>query len=350
MTNDAYLHLATGETLKGKRFGASLERLGELVFTTGMTGYLETLTDPRHFGQIVVQTFPLAGNYGVIPADFESDKIHASAYIARERCEAPSNFRSEGNIDALLKERGVPGLYGVDTRYLTRLLRESGAAVNALICDKPELSDSEKKGLAAYRVEAAACAVSCKAAYPIAPENARRVAVIDYGVNKCLLNALAERGFAITVFPYNTSSHDILAQNFDGAVLSGGPGDPADNVSAIENIRALASAKLPLLAVGLGHQMLALSQGAKAYRLPYGHRGANQPVRNVDSGRVYITSQNHGFAVDAKTLPADADERFINIHDGSAEGVAYAGFPAVSVQFAPEAGCGFVFDMFIELM
>ncbi len=351
MNNDAYLHLSTGETLKGKRFGAKGERLGELVFTSGMTGYLETLTDPRHFGQIVVQTFPLIGNYGVITEDFESDKIHASAYIVREWCEAPSNFRSEGSIDALLSEQGVPGLCGVDTRCITRLLRESGAAVNALICDKPELSDSEKKALASHRAANAVEAVSCKAAYQIAPENARfKVAVIDYGVNKSLLKALAGLGCALTVFPYDTPASEILSQNIDGAVLSGGPGGPADNPGAIANIRALTEAKLPLLAVGLGHQMLALSQDAKAYRLPYGHRGANQPVRDDSSGRVYITCQNHGCAIDAKTLPEGIKARFINIHDESCEGLAYDNIPAVSVQFFPEAGCGFVLEEFAALM
>ncbi len=350
MNNNAYLHLSTGETLKGKRFGAHDERLGELVFTSGMAGYLETLTDPRHFGQIVVQTFPLSGNYGVIREDFESDEVRAGAYIVREWCETPSNFRSGGNIDALLKERGVPGLYGVDTRYLTRLLRDCGAVVNAMLCDKPELSDDEKKALANYRVADAVKAVSCKAAYEIAPEKAKfKVAVIDFGVTKSLLNALANLGCALTVFPYDTSPRDIMAQGFGGTVLSGGPGDPAYNTAAIDNIRALAQAKLPLLAVGLGYQMLAISQGAKTYRLPYGHRGG-QSVRDEDSGRVHITSQNHGYAVDAKTLPAGAQVRFINIHDKSLEGLEYESLPAVSVQFFPEAGCGFVFDEFAALI
>ncbi len=349
MNNDAYLHLSTGETLKGKRFGAKGERLGELVFTTGMAGYLETLTDPRHYGQIVVQTFPLTGNYGVIPADFESDKLHASAYIAREWCETPSNFRSEGSLSALLKERGVPGLCGVDTRYLTRLLRESGV-VNALISDAPELSEADKKALEDYRITNAAEAVSCKEAYQIAPENARRVAVIDFGVNKSLLSALAGRGCALTVFPYDTSAKDILAQGFGGAVLSGGPGDPNENIAAIGSIRALAEAKPPLLAVGLGHQMLALSQSAKVLRLPFGHRGANPPVRDERTGRVHITSQNHGYAADAKTLPEGVKARFINIHDGSCEGLEYTKIPAVSVQFFPEAGCEFIFDEFAALM
>ncbi len=349
MANDAFLHLSTGETLRGKRFGASGERLGELVFTSGMTGYLETLTDPRHFGQMVVQTFPLAGNYGVIPADFESDKIHASAYIVREWCPAPSNFRSEGRIDALLAEQGVPGLSGVDTRLLTRLLREGGQ-VNALLCDKPELSEAERKALAAFRVEGAAEAVSCKVTYEIAPENPRfSVAVLDFGVNRGLLNALASLGCKLTVFPYNTPASEILARGFDGAVLSGGPGDPQENAAAIASIRELTEAKLPLLGVGLGHQTLALSRGAKVYRLPFGHRGANQPVRDNNSGRVHITCQNHGYAVDASAVKG-AIQRFINIHDGSCEGLEYDDIPAVSVQFSPEAGCEFVSDEFAALM
>ncbi len=349
MTNDAYLHLSTGETLRGERFGAPAERLGELVFTTSMTGYLETLTDPRHYGQIVVQAFPLIGNYGVIPADFESDKLYLGGYIVREWCPAPSNFRSAGRIDALLAEHGVPGICGVDTRFLTRLLRDSGK-INALICDKPELSEIEKKALADYRSENGVQAVSCKAAYQIAPENGRRVAVVDFGVNRGLLNALAGLGCALTVFPHDTPANEILARGFSGCVLSGGPGSPEDNAAAIEAIGALAEAKLPLLGVGLGHQTLALSRGATAYRLPFGHRGANLPVRDASSGRVYITSQNHGFAVDIQTLPKGAKPRFTNINDGSCEGLEYENIPAISVQFSPEAGCEFVLDEFVALM
>ncbi len=345
----AYLVLQNGQVFEGFRFGAEGDSLGELVFTTGMGGYLETLTDPSYYGQIVVQTFPLMGNYGVIPADFEG-RPGLRGYIVREWCPAPSNFRSEGDLDGFLKERGIPGLWGVDTRLLTRTLRDEGV-MNALLCDSvPE----DLTALRAYRVTDALAAVTGGEKRIYAPEGApaHRVALLDYGMKGNILRELLKRSCEVMVFPSSASAEEVLAEDCDGLMLTNGPGDPAENAFQIAQLRALLG-RLPLFGICLGHQLTALAAGGSTYKLKFGHRGVNQPVRVPGSHRTYITSQNHGYAV-AEGVPG-GEVSFVNANDGSCEGVDYPGLRAFTVQFHPEACAGpkdtaFLFDRFISLM
>ncbi len=345
----AYLVLQNGQVFQGFRFGAEGESLGELVFTTGMGGYLETLTDPSYYGQIVVQTFPLMGNYGVIPADFEGVP-RLRAYVVREWCPAPSNFRCEGDLDSFLKERNIPGLWGVDTRLITRILRDEGV-MNALLCDRmPE----DLAAIASYRVTDALTAVSCgdRQVFSPAGRAAHRVALLDYGMKGNILRELTKRGCMVTVCPASTAAEDILAGGFDGLMLSNGPGDPAENTYQIAQLQMLLG-RLPLFGICLGHQLAALAAGGSTYKLKFGHRGVNQPVRVPGDHRTYITSQNHGYAV-AEGVPG-GEMSFVNANDGSCEGMDYPSLRAFTVQFHPEAcagpkDTGFLFDRFISLM
>ena len=344
-----YLVLQDGQIFEGERFGAQTDSLGELVFTTGMCGYLETLTDPSYAGQIVTQTFPLIGNYGVIPADFEGE-THVRGYIVREKCDDPSNFRSKGTLDAFLKARGIPGLCGVDTRRLTRILREQGV-LNAMLCDSPP---ADLALLRAYRVADAVAEVTCKAPQTLPAEGTPRfrVALLDYGMKRNILRELRARGCEVTVFPADTPARTILAGGFDGVMLSNGPGDPADNAYQIAQIKKLLGA-VPLFGICLGHQLTALAAGGSTYKLKFGHRGVNQPVKAVGGMRTYITSQNHGYAV-ADGVPGGRVS-FVNANDGTCEGVDYPEKRAFTVQFHPEGCAGphdtaFLFDRFTALM
>ena len=344
-----YLVLQDGQVFEGTRFGAETDSVGELVFTTGMCGYLETLTDPSYAGQIVTQTFPLIGNYGVIPADFEGE-THVRGYIVRECCDEPSNFRSEGMLDAFLKERGIPGLRGVDTRRLTRFLRENGV-MNAMICDHVPEKLTE---IAAYCVSDVLREVSCAVPQTYPAEGARRfrVALLDYGMKRNILRELQGRGCAVTVYPAGTAADAILAEGYDGVMLSNGPGDPADDVFQIEQIQKLLGA-VPLFGICLGHQLTALAAGGSTYKLKFGHRGVNQPVKAVGGTRTYITSQNHGYAVSGGVPGGRVS--FVNANDGTCEGVEYPDLRAFTVQFHPEACAGphdtaFLFDRFLALM
>ncbi len=349
----AYLVLEDGTVFKGTRFGAPLDAYGELVFTTGMGAYVETLSDPSYYGQIVIQTFPLIGTYGWIPEDAESGNCFIRAYIARECCADPSNFRCEKSLGEHLREAGVPGLCGVDTRALTKRLRECGV-MNAALTSQPVLA---LDALKAYKVKGALEAVSCKESYTLRPEGGEtraRVALIDYGAKKSIAARLVSRGCAVTVFPHDVKAGAILDAGFEGVLLSNGPGDPSENEYEIAQLRALLG-KLPIFGICLGHQMLALAAGAKTYKLKYGHRGANQPVRDLTNGKITITSQNHGYAVDARTLPDFARERFVNANDKSCEGIDYPSLHAFSVQYHPEGSGGPLdslplFDEFIEKM
>ena len=348
----AYLVLSDGTVFEGRPFGAEVPAaVGELVFTTGMCGYLETLTDESYAGQIVTQTYPLIGNYGVIPADFEGE-CAVRGYVVREVCEDPSNFRCEGGLDAFLKERGVPGLCGVDTRALTRRIREQGV-MNAVLCRE---LPADLAAVRAYRVEGVVAAQSCKASYVVPAEGGtgRRVALMDYGAKKNIIRELAKRGCEVTVLPHDTSAEDILALKPDGLMLSNGPGDPQENVGCIAELRKLVG-KLPIFGICLGHQLLALAMGGTTVKLKYGHRGVNQPCRDLVSGRTYITSQNHGYAVVSESVADVGRVLFENANDGTCEGMEYPGKNCFSVQFHPEACSGpldtrFLFDRFISMM
>ena len=344
-----YLVLEDGQVFAGERFGAETDSVGELVFTTGMCGYLETLTDPSYAGQIVLQTFPLIGNYGVIPADFEG-RPALRGYVVRECCDAPSNFRSEGTLDEFLRAQGIPGLRGVDTRRLTRILREQGV-MNAMLCGSVP-DDLER--LRAYRVADAVASVTCEKPQTFAAEGGTRfrVALLDYGMKRNILRELRARGCEVTVYPAGTDAEAILEARPDGVMLSNGPGDPADNVFQIAQIRKLLG-RAPLFGICLGHQLTALAAGGATFKLKFGHRGVNQPVKEADGPRTFITSQNHGYAV-SDGVPGGRVS-FFNANDGTCEGVDYPALRAFTVQFHPEACAGprdtaFLFDRFAALM
>ena len=345
-----YLVLQDGQAFQGYRFGADRDTVGELVFTTGMCGYIETLTDPSYAGQIVLQTYPLMGNYGIIREDFEGNCC-VKGYVVREWCEAPSNFRCDCDLDTYLKEQGVPGLWGVDTRELTRIIREHGV-MNATICDEIPADLTVVK---TYAVTGVVEAVTCAAAsvQPAEGEEKFRVSLIDYGAKRNIIRELQKQGCTVTVMPATASAEEILAANPDGVMLSNGPGDPAENVYQIEQIKKLLG-KVPLFGICLGHQLTALAVGGTTYKLKYGHRGVNQPVRDLAGKRTYITSQNHGYAVDSDSVKA-GKIRFANANDGTCEGIDYPDLKAFTVQFHPEASPGpmdteYLFDRFVVMM
>ena len=345
-----YLILQDGQVFEGVRFGAEADTVGELVFTTGMCGYIETLTDPSYAGQIVMQTYPLIGNYGIIREDFEG-ACCVKGYVVREYCDTPSNFRTDCDLDTYLKEQGVPGLCGVDTRELTRIIREHGV-MNAAICDE---IPADLTPIKTYAITGVVEAVSCKEPdrYPAEGEECFRVSLLDYGAKRNIVRELQKRGCTVTVLPATTSAEEILAADPDGVMLSNGPGDPAENTYQIEQIRKLLG-KVPMFGICLGHQLTALAAGGSTYKLKYGHRGVNQPVRDLNGVRTYITSQNHGYAVDGDTVKL-GKVRFVNANDGTCEGIDYPELKAFTVQFHPEACTGpkdttFLFDRFVELM
>ena len=345
-----YLVLSDGSVYEGEAFGADVQNIGELVFTTGMCGYIETLTDPSYYGQIVLQTFPLIGNYGIIPSDFEG-QCCVKGYVVREYCTHPSNFRCEKTLDDYLKEQNIPGICSVDTRAITKKLREEGV-MNAYICDSvPEdLTDIRN-----YIIKDAVESVSCKVrhVYPAETERKYSVALIDYGAKKNIIRELQNHGCDVTVFPCTVKAEELLTGEFDGVMLSNGPGDPADNVYQIEQIAKIFG-KIPMFGICLGHQLTALSQNGKTVKLKYGHRGVNQPVKDVTDSRVYITSQNHGYAVVPGSVK-NGTERFLNANDNTVEGMDYPGTNVFTVQFHPEACSGphdteFLFDRFCDMM
>ncbi len=329
-----YLTLQNGKALQGYAFGAEGNISGELVFSTGMVGYIETLTDPTNYGKIVVQTFPLIGNYGMIHSDVESEKAWVSAYVVREICDNPSNFRMEDSLENYLKEQGVIGIYGVDTRELTKILREEGS-MNARISKKP-LTEEELKALQAHKVENAVQAVAKQTKGYFAAENANRNVVLwDFGTKNSTIANLNAQGCNVLVMPANAKAEEILALNADGVVLSDGPGNPADNTEIIAEIQKVLG-ETPVLGLGLGFQLLALATGGKIAKHKYGHRGSNQPVKCTTCGKVFISTQNHGFEVLASSVTLGTIS-FTNVNDGSCEGIDYPVLKAMGVQFLPEA-------------
>ncbi len=401
---NAYLLLADGTIFEGKVIGATGSTIGETVFTTGMTGYLETLTDPSYYGQLVTQTFPLIGNYGDIPEDYESRRSFVRGYIVRELCDKPSNFRCSGDLDSFLKAQGIIGICGIDTRALTKKLRESGVMNGMILSGKSAQNLQPEKLLdkiKSYKITDAVKIVNIREgevsptlqpasqsfATPSAgdtPATPPHILLWDFGAKANIGRELEKRGCKVEVIPYDTSAEKILQLQPDGIMLSNGPGDPAENTGVIEEIRKLCEwnrncvippldggictsrssidcpvkpdndkKAIPIFGICLGHQMLALARGAKTSKLKYGHRGGNHPCKDTESGRVYITSQNHGYAVENTSLPAFAKMSFFNVNDGTVEGIDYTDIPAFSVQFHPEA-CGgphdtnFLFDKFLD--
>ena len=346
-----YLTLQNGQVFEGKRFGAKGDVLGELVFTTGMTGYIETLTDPSYYGQIVIQTFPLIGNYGMILSDRESKKPYLSAYIVREYCKEPSNFRCEDTLEEYLIKNNILGVYGIDTRELTKTVREAGV-MNAVISTRP-VADVAAIGKYVIRDAVENCTCSKRIDYK-AERAKRKVVLWDFGAKENIARELVKRGCNVVRVPSWYTAEEILALNPDGLMLTNGPGDPAENTEIIKNIAKLAG-KLPIFGICLGHQLFALAMGGKTKKMKYGHRGANQPVKELATGTVYISSQNHGYEVLADSIKNVGTLSFVNANDNTCEGVEYPELNAFTVQFHPEACAGpldarDLFDRFMKMM
>ena len=352
----AYLILEDGTVFEGKSVGSEKEIISEIVFNTGVVGYLETLTDPSYSGQAVCMTFPLQGNYGVCKEDMESDKADADGFIAREICATPSNFRSEMTLEEFLIEQDVTGISGIDTRRLTQILRDRGT-MNGMITTKKYALDSVLPKIKAYRVQGVVQKACCKEKYAVGNADAKyKIALLDCGVKQNIIRCLIERDCAVTIYPAWTSAEEILADNPDGIMLSNGPGDPAECTDIIAEVKKLYDSNKPIFAICLGHQLMALATGAKTKKLKYGHRGGNQPAKCIEESRVYITSQNHGYCVDDTTLDENiAIPSFVNVNDRTNEGLKYVGKNIFTVQFHPEACPGpwdtkFLFDKFIEMI
>lgn len=350
----AFLILEDGTVFTGTSIGSTKDVISEIVFNTSMTGYLEVLTDPSYAGQAVVMTYPLIGNYGITP-DMESKKAWPDGYIVRELSRVPSNFRCEGGIQDFLEEQDIPGIAGIDTRALTKILREKGT-MNGMITTN-ENYDLEEilPRLKEYVVGDVVSKVTCEEKYTL-EGSGFKVALMDFGAKNNIARSLQKRGCQVTVYPAGTPAEEIIRSCPDGIMLSNGPGDPATCVSIIEEVGKLYDTDIPIFAICLGHQLMALAKGGKTYKLKYGHRGGNHPVKDLSNNRVYISSQNHGYAVDASTLDASvAEEAFVNVNDGTNEGLAYVGKNIFTVQFHPEAcpgpqDSGYLFDRFIDMM
>ena len=351
----AYLILEDGTVFEGTSIGSSREVISEIVFNTSMTGYLEVLTDPSYAGQAVVMTYPLIGNYGICREDMESRQAWPDGYIVRELSRIPSNFRSGDTIDHFLKEQDIPGISGIDTRALTKILREKGT-MNGMITTNGDYDLEEvKEKIRQYTVKGVVLKTSVKKPY-VLPGDGKKVALLDCGAKDNIARNLNKRGCEVTVYPADTPAEEILKTDPDGIMLSNGPGDPAENVGIIEEVRKLYESSVPIFAICLGHQLMALATGAKTYKLKYGHRGANHPVKDLETGRVYITSQNHGYAVDEESLdPSVAVPAFVNVNDKTNEGLKYVGKNIFTVQYHPEAcpgplDSGYLFDRFMRMM
>ena len=360
---NAYLLLANGMVFAGQSVGAEGVTVGEVVFATGMVGFEETLTDPSYYGQIITQTYPLIGNYGMNQGDMESDRIWARGYIVREACTTPSNWRCEETLDSFLKKNNTIGIEGIDTRHLTRIIRESGVMNGAILttidpADPANKAETDKllETIRAYAVTDAVKNVTCAAPEVFNEKGETHIVLMHYGCKRNIVRCLVKRGCKVTVMPAFATAEEVAALNPDGIMLSNGPGDPAEPVEVIENLRHIFELGIPTFGICLGHQLSALAAGAKTMKLKYGHRGANQPARDTVTDRIFITSQNHGYAVDSDSVNAEvATIRFVNSNDGTCEGIDYMNEPTFSVQFHPEA-CGgpkdtaYLFDRFFEMM
>lgn len=389
----AFLILEDGTVFEGTHIGADKEVISEIVFNTSMAGYLEVLTDPSYAGQAVCMTYPLIGNYGICRDDMESLKAWPDGFIVRELSRIPSNFRNDCSIQQFLEENDIPGIAGIDTRALVKILREKGTMNGMITANAQYKFDEIQPRLKAYTTGRVVEKVSCREKYSLravtelsqngplsgtarfdreAYERGEReprpalvkelngaglkVALMDFGAKKNIARSLVSRGCEVTVYPALTSAEEIIAAEPDGIMLSNGPGDPKECTSVIEELKKLYRTDIPIFAICLGHQLMALANGADTYKMKYGHRGGNHPVKDLETGRVYISSQNHGYVVDADRLnPEVAVPAFINVNDGTNEGLTYTGKDIFTVQFHPEACCGpqdsgYLFDRFIELM
>lgn len=347
-TKEARLVLENGCTFDGRAFGYIHDVCGEVVFTTNMTGYQETLTDPSFCGQIVVMTYPLIGNYGINFEDMESDAPALTGFIVRERCDYPSNFRTEMDLDGFLRQNRIMGLEGIDTRALTKMIRNNGC-MKGIITVRRSLSDADAKEMFdALDNSDVISRVSTKSTYNI-KGSGKKVAFIDMGAKAGIIRDLKKRGCDITVFPYNASAADIEAINPDLVFISNGPGDPTDVPETINTVKSLIG-KYKICGICMGHQIIGLALGCKTEKLKFGHHGGNHPVKNLETGQVFITSQNHNYIV--SDLPGDVEELYVNVNDGTCEGIKHKTLPVRSVQFHPEASpgpldTGWIFDYFL---
>ena len=350
----AFLILEDGTVFEGTSIGSKREMISEIVFNTSMTGYLEVLTDPSYAGQAVVMTYPLIGNYGITP-DMESKKAWPDGYIVRELSRMPSNFRCEGTIQEFLEKQDIPGIAGIDTRALTKILREKGTMNGMITTNAAYNLEEVLPKIAAYEVGDVVSKVTCKERY-VLPGDGYKVALMDYGAKNNIARSLNQRGCEVTVYPAHTKAEEVLAANPDGIMLSNGPGDPKTCTGIIEEVRKFYESDVPIFAICLGHQLMALANGGDTHKLKYGHRGGNHPVKDLSTNRVYISSQNHGYVVDDTTLSQEiAKPAFVNVNDGTNEGMEYTGKKIFTVQFHPEAcpgpqDSGYLFDRFMEMM
>ena len=351
----AFLILEDGTVFCGQSIGSTREVISEIVFNTSMTGYLEVLTYPSYAGKAVVMTYPLIGNYGICYEDMESEKPWPDGYIVRELSRIPSNFRSQGTIQEFLAKHDIPGIAGIDTRALTKILREKGTMNGMITTNENYNLDEVLPKLKAYTTGKVVEKVTCKEKY-VLEGNGPKVALMDFGAKRNIARNLNKRGCQVTVYPALTTAEEILADHPDGIMLSNGPGDPKECTSIIKEIKKLYDSEVPIFAICLGHQLMALANGADTYKMKYGHRGGNHPVKDLKTGRVYISSQNHGYVVNTDTLdPSVAVPAFTNVNDGTNEGLAYTGKNIFTVQFHPEAcpgpqDSGYLFDRFMNMM
>jgi carbamoyl-phosphate synthase small subunit len=344
----AKLILENGMVFEGKAFGYLKESVGEVVFTTGMTGYQEVLTDPSYYGQIVTMTYPLIGNYGINLEDMESDSIKVKGFIVREKCNLPSNFRCELGLEDFLKQGKVIGLEGIDTRALTKVLRNSGT-MRGIIALEDIDDEYVKEKISGFSTKEAVKTVTTNKSYTI-EGTGKHIAIMDFGIKTNIIRNFKKRNCKLTVFPATATAEEVLSVNPDLVFLSNGPGDPEDLDFAIENIKKLVGKK-PITGICLGHQLLGLALGGKTSKLKFGHRGCNHPVKDLEANIVHITSQNHGYVVEK--LPNNMEVTHVNINDGTVEGMKHKSLPIYSVQFHPEASAGpkdseYIFDKFLE--
>lgn len=348
----AYLILEDGSVYEGESIGAVRDCTCEVVFNTAMTGYVETLSDPSYFGQGVILTYPIVGSYGVNLSDMESKRIWASCLIVRELSQQSSNFRKEVTLSDYLCRYGIPGISGIDTRALTKKIREHGTMAGFLTTGHFD-ADKVAEELKEYKIKDAVKTVSGNSVKHL-ENGGKKVALMDFGAKDNIAECLHRRGLDVTVYPSDTPAEVIIAAKPDGIMLSNGPGDPKDNTEVIENIKKLYNTDIPIFGICLGHQLMALATGARTEKLKYGHRGANHPVKDLERGRVYITSQNHGYVV-AEIDENAAKVSHININDKTIEGLRYLNKNIFTVQFHPEASPGpqdteYLFDEFIDMM
>ena len=347
------LVLKDGSVYEGLLYGGKRNAVGEVCFTTGMSGYQETLTDPSFCGQIVVMTYPLVGNYGTNPMFNQGRKNFFQGYVIGELCDCPSNWRNEKSLETWLEEQDLPTLVGVDTRAITRKIRDHGVMPGVIVpADMPEAEVQALLELPAMHNQVAT--VTTPEVYTMG-NGKYHIAVMDFGIKQNILNFLLCFDTRLTVFPASATAEEVMACNPNGIFLSNGPGDPKDLVDVIENVKKLIGRR-PIFGICLGHQLMALANGADTYKMKFGHRGVNQPVKDLRSGRIYISSQNHGYAVDPASIEGKGiTVTHISMNDGTIEGVEYANHPTFTVQYHPEAcpgpgGHEYLFKHFIDLM